>query len=74
MDKHPKRPRDTSQLAKLMVEIAAGEAKEEPKANLSASERGRLGGSKGGKERAKRLSPEERSAFAKKAAKTRWAP
>ena len=27
-DKHPKRPRDPAQLAKLMIDIATGEAKE----------------------------------------------
>jgi len=33
---------------------------------------GRLGGQKGGVERAKRLSPRKRSQIARKAAKTRW--
>lgn len=35
-------------------------------------ERGRLGGSKGGKLRAERLSPERRSEIAKNAAAARW--
>jgi hypothetical protein len=34
---------------------------------------GKIGGSKGGKTRAARLTPEERSASAKKAAVARWA-
>jgi hypothetical protein len=34
---------------------------------------GRLGGIKGGKARAEKLSPKKRKAIAKKAAKTRWA-
>jgi hypothetical protein len=34
---------------------------------------GRLGGRKGGKARATKLTPEERSTIAKKAAKARWA-
>jgi len=34
---------------------------------------GRMGGSKGGKTRAARLTPEERSAGARKAAIARWA-
>ena len=34
---------------------------------------GKLGGRKGGKVRAAKLTPEERSAIAKKAAKARWA-
>jgi hypothetical protein len=42
------------------------------KKNPAAVALGRLGGLKGGKARAKKLSPEERSAIAKKAAITRW--
>jgi hypothetical protein len=34
---------------------------------------GKLGGSKGGKMRAAKLSPDERSAIAQQAAKARWA-
>ncbi|SPE34614.1 hypothetical protein SBA6_390007 [Candidatus Sulfopaludibacter sp. SbA6] len=41
--------------------------------NPSAVALGRLGGSKGGKVRAKNLSPEERAAIASLAAKARWA-
>lgn len=41
--------------------------------NKAAQELGRLGGLKGGKARAEKLSSEERSAIAKKAAEARWA-
>jgi ABC-type phosphate/phosphonate transport system ATPase subunit len=41
--------------------------------NKAAQELGRLGGLKGGKARAEKLSPEQRSAIAKKAAEARWA-
>jgi len=41
--------------------------------NPAAVELGRLGGLKGGKARAAKLTPEERSAIAKKAAEARWA-
>jgi hypothetical protein len=41
--------------------------------NPAAVALGKLGASKGGKARAKKLSPEERSAIAKKAAQARWA-
>jgi len=41
--------------------------------NPNAVALGKLGGSKGGKTRAARLSPEERSASARKAALARWA-
>ena len=45
---------------------------EKPK-NPAAVALGKLGGSKGGKARAARLSPEERTAIAIIAAKARWA-
>jgi hypothetical protein len=74
-DKKPKRPRDPNQLAKLMVDIASGE-ESEPKDNgpapLTPAERGKMGGEKGGKARAKAMTAEERSEIAKKAAKARW--
>ncbi len=40
--------------------------------NPAAVELGRLGGKKGGKARAEKLTPEQRSEIAKKAAKARW--
>lgn len=43
-----------------------------PKKNLAAVALGRLGGLKGGKARAARLTPEQRRAIAKKAASARW--
>jgi hypothetical protein len=41
--------------------------------NPAAVELGRLGGRKGGRARAKKLSPERRREIAKKAAEARWA-
>ena len=71
----PKRPRDTNQLAKLIVDIATGEVVE-PKAadgkDPAAVALGRKGGLKGGKARAASLTPEERKAIAQKAASSRW--
>lgn len=78
MTKNPKRPRDTNQLAKLIVEIATGETPDETTDGAdedkdpAAVARGRKGGEKGGKARAEALTPEERSAIAKKAASARW--
>jgi hypothetical protein len=43
------------------------------KKNKAAQALGRLGGLKGGKARAKKLSPEQRSAIASKAAQAKWA-
>jgi len=56
MAKHPKRPRDPNQLAKLIVDIASGAVKEpEPKPDTPAQEFARSGGLKGGKARAEAL-------------------
>jgi len=41
--------------------------------NKAAQALGKLGGLKGGKARAAKLSPERRKAIAQKAAKARWA-
>lgn len=71
----PKRPRDTNQLAKFIVDLSVGETNEPDKykgKNPAAVELGRLGGLKGGKARAEKLSANKRKAIAKKAAKTRW--
>ena len=71
-----KRPKDSNQLAKSIVDIATGESKEtELNAdgkNAAAVALGRKGGLKGGKARAASLTPEKRSEIAKKAAKARW--
>ena len=46
---------------------------EKKKKNPAAVALGRLGGLKGGKARAKKLTPEERSEIARKAVMARWA-
>jgi len=77
-----KRPRDLNLLARQIVEEAIGEplqpkpepetpAKEDTR-NPHAVALGRLGGKKGGKARAAKLTPEERKEAARKAAKARW--
>lgn len=71
----PKRPRDVNQLAHLIAAIATGDAddtKTEDGKNPAAVALGRKGGLKGGKARAEKLSPRERSEIAKKAATLRW--
>jgi len=72
----PKRPRDANQLGKLIVDLATGEAQEESPLdtgkNPHAVALGRLGGLKGGKARAAKLTPEKRKEIAKKAAEARW--
>jgi hypothetical protein len=68
------RPKDANQLAKLIADIATGETedKQVSSKNAAAVELGRLGGLKGGKARADKLSPEKRKEIAKKAAEKRW--
>jgi ABC-type branched-subunit amino acid transport system substrate-binding protein len=66
----PKRPRDTNQLAKSIVDIATGEIEDD--APAAKSEAQRKGGLKGAKVRAESLTPAQRSDIAKKAAEARW--
>lgn len=70
-----KRPRDPRQLGNLIVEIATGqvEDRDDDGKDEAVSELGRLGGLKGGKARAEKLSPERRSEIARVAAKARYA-
>lgn len=75
MAKHPKRPRDPNQLAKMITDIASGETEDrahDDGKNPHAVALGKLGGERGGIARAKALSPKRRSAIAKAAAKKRW--
>ena len=74
--KHSKRPRDMNQLAKAIVDISMGEAPADPDPdegkNPAAVALGRLGGAKGGKARAKKLSKARRIEIAANAAQARW--
>ena len=74
MTKTPKRPRDPNQLAKFIADLATGAAQETPSPDplSQMGELGRAGGLKGGKARAKALSPEKRSEIARAAAAKRW--
>ena len=69
------RPKDTNQLAHRIMLESTGQAPKTPppaEKNAAAVALGRLGGLKGGKARADKLTKEERSAIAKKAAAARW--
>lgn len=71
----PKRPRDFSQRAKLIVDIATGEVEDinpDKDKNPAAVALGRLGGLKGGKARAKKLTKKRRKEIAVKAINARW--
>ena len=69
-----KRPRDLNQLAKLIVDIASGEAEDtvSPQKRAPESVKGRPGGLKGGVSRASTLDPERRQEIARTAAQSRW--
>ena len=73
MAAHPKRPRDPNQLAKAIVDIATGQS--QPDVDMEPSEASkfaRLGGLKGGRVRAEKLSAEQRKEIARTAAAARW--
>ena len=78
-ERSSKRPRDVNSLAARLVRESVGDEKVTPPPaedigdkNPAAVALGRLGGKKGGAARAAKLTPEERSAIAKKAAASRW--
>jgi len=75
-------PKDVNVNAFEILQAVTGESAEEsvkkkkpvePEKNPAAVALGRLGGLKGGKARAAKLTPKKRSEIAKKAAKLRWA-
>lgn len=71
----PRRPRDPNQLAKLVVDMATGQADPDQTIegkNPAAVALGRLGGLKGGKARAESLTKKRRQEIARAAAKSRW--
>lgn len=69
-----KRPRDLNLLARSIFQESVGEAPpEEPSTkNPHAVALGRLGGLKGGKARAAKLTREQRKEIGRKAARVRW--
>jgi hypothetical protein len=74
MVKKKSKSTDVNVLAAQIVAQATQEGMLKPKKkNPAAVALGRLGGLKGGKARAKKLSAKERKEIAEKAAKARWA-
>ena len=72
-----KKPHDANVYAFNIVQQEIGEkpkehSAEKPEKNPAAVTLGRLGGLKGGKARAEKLSAKKRSEIAKKAAEKRW--
>lgn len=82
MTKKKKKRPDLNEIAKLVTDTAtdtpppdSGEDSPEDKSkNQKAVKSGHLGGLKGGKARAKKLTPQQRSEIARKAALKRWHP
>ena len=70
----PKRPRDTNQLAKFIMDLATGEVapKTDDGKDPAAVALGRKGGLKGGKARAANMTPDQRAEIARVAAQARW--
>jgi hypothetical protein len=73
-----KRQKDTQELARQILDSVVPadqdnrENGQKPEKNTAAVELGRLGGLKGGKARAAKLSAARKKAIAKKAAAARW--
>jgi len=75
-DRSRKRPRDPNELAKRLVDEATGEQpKYDPDEGKdpAAVALGRKGGLKGGKARAAKMTPEQRTEAARRAARAQWA-
>jgi hypothetical protein len=77
MPKRSRKPADLNRLAASIVGEATGEGAEQEQPlhqkNAAAVELGRAGGLKGGKARAAKMTPKQRSEAARKAALARWA-
>lgn len=74
--KRSRMPRDPNQNAKAVVDFATRQREPDapaPVKNPAAVELGRMGGRIGGKRRAAKMTPEQRSDSARKAALARWA-
>jgi hypothetical protein len=76
MPKRSSKDHDFATVARHIVEKAIGEKLDgsplEQEKNAAAVALGKLGGIKGGKARAAKLTPAQRSKIARKAAKARW--
>jgi len=73
MPRRSSKREDEIQAARRVADIATGERpKIDPKVSKAAAALGRLGGLKGGKARAEKLSKARRSEIAKSGAAARW--
>ena len=67
-----KRTQDVNVIASRIVAETTADFLDDSGKNPAAVTLGRLGGLKGGKARANKLTPKQRSEIAKKAARVRW--
>ena len=67
-----KRPANLNRLAQPVTDDAVKDDTQSDPKNQAAVELGRLGGLKGGRARAAKLTPERRSEIAQRAAEARW--
>jgi hypothetical protein len=73
MPRRPALPKDPSQRAKALLDMATGSGPDPEKVEFSVSQKfAQQGGLKGGPARAVALDKETRSSIARKAAKSRW--
>ena len=72
MGKRSGKAKDLNELAAAVVETATADDEAEDSKDSAAVALGRKGGLKGGKARAEKMTPEERSESARKAANARW--
>lgn len=75
MPKRSRKPRDLNRLAAAIVDQSTDEdkpAQPDDGKDPAAVELGRRGGLKGGKARAAKLTPQQRSEAARNAARARW--
>ncbi len=72
MEKRKKKEHDFSVTAFRVVQEATGQVQPKPARTFDVKALGHLGGLKGGKVRAERLTPERRVEIAKKGVQARW--
>jgi len=74
MPNRSSKPRDLNKLAAAIAAEATGEKREEPPSekNPHAVALGKLGGQKGGRARASKLTAQQRQDIARRAATARW--
>jgi hypothetical protein len=72
MPKRSSKQKDPSEIARHVLDAVVPDAEPKPEKNPAAVALGRLGGLKGGKARAAKLTAARKKAIAKKAAKARW--